>query len=38
MKGPLFREVGQSFYLMVLVGGVMGGYLGLGLLLSRALA
>jgi hypothetical protein len=38
MKGPLVREVGQSFYLMFLVGGMIGAYLGLGLLVTWALA
>ena len=38
MRGPLVREVGQSFYLIALVAGVMGAYLGLGLLVARTLA
>ena len=35
MKDPLVREVGQSFYLMFLAGGVMGASLGLGLFVAR---
>jgi hypothetical protein len=38
VKGPLVREVGQSFYLMFLLGGIVGAYLALGLFLSWALA
>ncbi len=38
MKGPLVREVGQSFYLMFLLGGMIGAYLGLGLFVAWALA
>jgi hypothetical protein len=38
MKGPLVREVGQSFYLMFLMGGILGAYLGLGLFVAWALA
>jgi hypothetical protein len=38
VKGPLVREVGQSFYLMVLVGAVVGAPVGVGLFLARAFA
>jgi hypothetical protein len=38
MRGPLVREVGQSFYLMLLMAAVMGGLVGLGLFLASALA
>jgi hypothetical protein len=35
MKGPLAREIGQSFYLMGLMAAVLTAYLGLGLLALR---
>ena len=38
MRGPLIREVGQSFYLMLLVGGAVAAYVGLGLFVTWALA
>ena len=38
MRGPLVREVGQSFYLMALMGGVIGTFLAIGLFVSNALA
>lgn len=37
MKGPLIREIGQSFYLMGLMAAVLSAYLGLGLLAVRVL-
>jgi hypothetical protein len=38
LKGPLLTEIGQSFYLMGLMGLVLGAWLGLGLLTVRVLA
>jgi hypothetical protein len=37
MKGTLMREIGQSFYLMGLMAGVLAAYVGLGLLAVRVL-
>jgi hypothetical protein len=37
MKGPLLREVGQSFYLMGLMAVMVCVYVGLGLLAARVL-
>jgi hypothetical protein len=37
MKGPLLKEVGQSFYLMGLMGAMVCLYVGLGLLAVRVL-
>jgi hypothetical protein len=37
MKGPLLREVGQSFYLMGLLAVMVCVYVGVGLLAVRVL-
>ena len=37
MKGSLLSEIGQSFYLMARMSGMVGFYLGLGLLAVRLL-
>ena len=38
MKRALITEIGQSFFLMALMGVVMTAYLGLALLATRVLA
>lgn len=38
MKAPLVKEVGESFYLMLLVALVIGAPVGFGLFVARALA
>jgi hypothetical protein len=37
MKGPLLKEVGQSFYLMGLMAAMVGVFVGVGLLAVRVL-
>ena len=37
MKDPLSREIGESFFLIGLVAGIVGAYLALAFALSRAL-
>jgi len=37
VKGPLLKEIGQSFYLMGLMAAVLTAYLGLALLAVRVL-
>jgi len=37
MDGSLFKEVGQSFSLLILSGAVMGAWVGLGLLMVHLL-
>ena len=37
MKGPLVREIGQSFFLMGLMAVVLSVYLGIGLLAAHVL-
>jgi hypothetical protein len=37
MKGPLLKEVGQSFYLMGLMAAMLCVYVGMGLLAVRML-
>jgi hypothetical protein len=38
LKAPLFREIGQSFFLMGLMAAVLTVYVGIGLLAAHVLA